>query len=867
MPLKKIYLVEDPLTPATWTEHDHEDVRAFCTERFPEWPKSARIYHKSVADSCDVTPRDIGGVEKLGELEGPFWIVVYPGEMVLFVNFVIGFFAVAAVQFFRGYNVPEMAAQKPKSSNNSLADRSNRERINARIPDIFGTVRSIPDLLSVPYKIFDRHEEVEYALMCIGRGAYNVTDIKDGDTLVRNIRGATVEVYPPFTPLYGAFTMTLNVFGSQFSFTFPVPGSPEIRIGNPIYEPLLFPKRINSINGQTMRPPSDKPYTGLMKFKSPNVIEIQDENQDLTERYESGDPLTITGTAQPVMSSGTYTGRFQANGTILFQTGTSLDGLNVGDSITLAGASYRAGIETVSLNGTYNIIAKGTNSIRLQVGGFGGGWYNIQNYYFRENGYATGYDTFTITKATGEYTLNLDGTYQILAVDATTILLDDPASINAGWNVLSQLENSSTAAMNATIAANGPRYVGPYGVFFPNFRHLYANFVAMNGLYSIDENGNHYDLDVQIVLEVTRVDADDNAIGAPEEFRVVLEGSKTKKQRAVTLRCSPSWATGEHDGRCRIRAWRETGEFVSNDGKDTFVENIQFRDLYALCQFPANTNLGDITVVRTQTRGTLGALVLKELKTNMLVQRKLDVARDGVLVGTNRVDDIITAMCLDPYIGGRSLAEVDIVGMKAVIDDVINYFTQKNAQATMVGDFNYTFDDTDISFEESVAVVANAAFCIAFRRGNVIHLKFEKPSPDSVLLFNHRNKLPGTEIRTVRFGIKDGHDGVEFEYTSPLDDSKSVFYIPEDRSAVNPARHEGIGIRSRIHAYYHAYRIWNKMKYQNVSVEFEATQEADLLVQMDRILVADNTRADTVDGDILEQNGLELTLSRNVELP
>ena len=71
-----------------------------------------------------------------------------------------------------------------------------------------------------------------------------------------------------------------------------------------------------------------------------------------------------------------------------------------------------------------------------------------------------------------------------------------------------------------------------------------------------------------------------------------------------------------------------------------------------------------------------------------------------------------------------------------------------------------------------------------------------------------------------------------------------------------------MGVRNEKQATLQANRAWNKLRYQNLSCEFTATQEAHLLSRYNRILVADNTRQDTQDGQILEQNGLILTLSQ-----
>ena len=132
------------------------------------------------------------------------------------------------------------------------------------------------------------------------------------------------------------------------------------------------------------------------------------------------------------------------------------------------------------------------------------------------------------------------------------------------------------------------------------------------------------------------------------------------------------------------------------------------------------------------------------------------------------------------------------------------------------------------------------------------------------MLFNHRNKLPGSETRTVRFGNQDDFDGVSFQYIDPEDDAQVTYYIPEDRSAVNAKEIESLGVRSKLQAYFHAWRIWNKVRFQNVVTEFTATQEADLLVNNDRILVADNTRPDTQDGEVTGQNGLVINTSQQL---
>jgi hypothetical protein len=224
---------------------------------------------------------------------------------------------------------------------------------------------------------------------------------------------------------------------------------------------------------------------------------------------------------------------------------------------------------------------------------------------------------------------------------------------------------------------------------------------------------------------------------------------------------------------------------------------------------------------------------------------------------TNQADLIFMAACFDPHIGYRPKAEVDVVGIRNTIAEVSYYFGHPRTS-----EFCYTFDSDNLSFEETAQSIANAVFCTAYRRGSTIQLKFEKETENSLLLFNHRNKIPGSENRTVGFGNKNNYDGVNLTYVSPEDDAVITYYIPEDRSARNSQKVETLGIRNGLQAYLAAWRSWNKIQYQNVVSEFQATQEADLLIYSDRILVADNTRTGTQDGEVLGQDVLQLTLSQ-----
>lgn len=856
--MKIVTLALNPLDPETWTTHEVSDVREFLVEQFAEWPSTARIYNEHVSSATDVTPACEADIERLGELEGPFYVVVYPADPVTIIVAIVAVVVVAAVV---------MAAQQPptptlrntqnQSPNNELSERSNKPRPMARIPDIFGTVRSTPDLIAVPYKIFENNEEVEYAYMCIGRGYYDVPtlEVRDDTTRAIDIAGTSVEIYAPFTS--------------------PNSGhAPQLRIGNAINTPVFNVVRSNAVNGQVLRAPNDQFLRGAnnIRFSAPNEIQLNPSaGLDFTDKFAAGDSLTVSGAAE-------YDSYYNETRTIVaFSAGyfrfeipsSTLPAIyQAGKECVLTGAQFSQydpdGFYSASydLSGIYEIASVALES-QVITPEFGGSY---TQYYCRVNlvspssvnpkwSEANGSTSTSaaIRLPNGAELYNLAGTYEVLSVSDTVVTLSNPAAVNAGWSSI-----TTTNYISPTLSTTGPKWVGPFVLDKTDLSQVFANFVALNGLYK-DDGKNQRRFDVTLEIELTPINADGSTRGPAETFQATVEGSATyRSTRAVTLKADPTFT-----GRCKVRARRITPSDLAFEG--SVVDEIKWRDVYSVSPV-SESHFGNVTTVQAVTYATSGALALKERKLNMLVTRKIPTRVSGStftteLYATNDAAEIISAICLDTYIGNRQIAEIDFDAIYNAIDEVKTYFGSDKA-----AEFCYTFDSDNLSFEETVKAVADAVFCTAYRRGNIIKLSFEQETQDSTLLFNHRNKLPGSETRTVRFGNQDNFDGVSFEYIDPEDDAQVTYYIPEDRSAVNPKEFESLGIRNRLQAYFHAWRMWNKIRYQNVITEFTATQEADLLVRNDRILVADNTRPDTQDGEVLSQNVLQLTLSQNVDM-
>ncbi len=408
------------------------------------------------------------------------------------------------------------------------------------------------------------------------------------------------------------------------------------------------------------------------------------------------------------------------------------------------------------------------------------------------------------------------------------------------------------------INSSGYKWIGPFILESVTRDGIIANFVALNGLYK-DDGSVQYAIDVLVRVEITPINSSNVPIGSSYTYDIYVNGSSTNTQtRAASIITSTSTT-----GRCRVRAARITEADTTFTG--TVVDEIKWRDLYAL-SFIDNANFGNVTLLKSKTYATAGALTLKERKLNLLVTRQIKRYLGGGsftsgLESTKKAADIIMHVAQDPNIGNRQLYELDLdsIYQNSYVKP-LDYFGTPEAT-----EFCYTFDKDNLSFEETMQMIGSAIFNTSYRLGNVIKMSFEKSTDDSTLLFNHRNKLPGSETRSVTFGYRNDNDGIELEYVSPDDDAVITYYLPTDRSAVNPEKIETVGVRNFRQAYFLAWRAYNKLRYQNIQVEFDATQEADMSVPTDRILVSDNTRSGTQDGEVISQTGLTIYTSQKVK--
>ncbi|MCG9247029.1 host specificity factor TipJ family phage tail protein [Acinetobacter baumannii] len=832
MSLKKVIIVPDVYDRSTWSEADVEDVLAYIYQQFDVWPENAKIYHNQIAESSDVTPnhpkRINAQLEHIQTLEGKFFVVIEPAEPISLAMWV--FYAiVAATTAYSLYTVltmPKPQAPVAGSSNNELAQRSNQARLNARIPDIFGKVRSYPDLIAQTYTIYKDGIEIEECLMCIGRGYFQILDMRDGDTDVANIAGTSVSVYDPFTSIVG---------------------TPIYQVGESFTELPKFVRTSASINGQTIELPNKAVLeSSNVWFQSPNLI--KGTGLDFTQYFAATDRVALSGAVygfQDVNLSGSI--MVNEDKMVIIESTTNIDNPNLFKGLQLTGALVEISTNVRDLSGQY--VVSGVTKTVIS----GGFHYEITlsnpesvnaNWSYVDNSYTITAGALLNRNANS---ITLDDTYTINSVTADTIALVNPSAINSDWDKLLTLPNQSTQGQEVLVRfdAVSSKYVGWFNFDMTEATQAVFNFFFPNGLFYQDSKGGVWEEKITVIIELQAIDSNGDPVGSITTINQEIRANN-KSQFGKTIYIDLPTA-----GSFRFRLSRTT---ATQAGKTQ--DTCKIKSVYGMADSTIS-DYGNVTVLRSRTVATDGALSIKERKLNCLVNRKLPLDGTGPLQVTRSAGQALINLALDDHIGRRTSAEVDIAQINAEIAKINAYFG-----SDLMSEFNYTIDDDNLSFEEIAGMVASAAFCEPYRFGSLTRLKFEQPQENAVLLFNHRNKVPLTEKRSYTFGVQKDYDGVELEYTSDVDDARVKYIIPEDITPKNPLKITTTGIRNEAQAKVRAWREWNKLRYKYMSCELEVLDESELLIRNDRILVADNTLVDTQDGEVESVDGLIIQTSQ-----
>jgi hypothetical protein len=628
-----------------------------------------------------------------------------------------------------------------QSPNNSLSDRNNKARPNQRIVDICGKVKSIPDVLSREYSRFVDDIEVRVGYYCIARNNLVIEDIKEGDTLMVDVKGSSAGVY-------GAGKSPNN-------------SAPEIQIGDPINENVFGVTQSADAIGQTLTAPNANTVIlkgGSLAFKDGH-IEIPIEDGDLTENFEAGDSVNL-----------------------------------IDIKIFVPGAPGSPGIGTFVIGGnTHSVIAVEPQSI-----------------------------TFDITD---------DDSWDDIGITSRSIEQNDIPKIEEISSVL----------------------IGPFKMSSFKVNRLLVNVNALSGIYKEDSSGRKKTT-VDYIVSYQKLDDNGSTVGPVTPVPQSISGGNSNEKGMTT----------DIDlGAATFVEWNvERVTPLDFDFNGTIVDEIKVNSVFGLSNID-ETDFGNVTTIQTKRTNQFLTTATKTPELNCIATELVQKYEGGVFAteftpNTQAMQSLIR-LALDPFVGRRSAGELDLDLLVAIQDECETYFGTDKA-----GQFNYSFDSTSLSAQETFLSIGKSAFITLWREGRVLKGWFESPQSVPSMVFTHRSKQPNAETWSRKRNTSDSKDSIEFVYTDEVRYTKETLFFPEDKSGLNPLRVEMTGIKGAQQAFWQMMREFNKQKYQEITVDFGATAEGRFVKPNNLISVVKGSRVYTYDGYIVAQDGLLLTLSQDV---
>ncbi|SIQ99621.1 host specificity factor TipJ family phage tail protein [Pseudacidovorax sp. RU35E] len=732
--------------------------------------------------------------------------------------------------------MPNNVNRTQESPNNALGQRENGVRLLQRWEDIYGTVRAVPSQLMATYRKYIGNEEVEFGYYCIGRGYYDVTDVRDADTLLSYIRGAGCRVYAPFTS--------------------PNSGAPQLSIGEAITDPVLTVRRSQEVDGITLfaanqlqlapnalyllarsgpaRVVSSSIAGGTYSIPASSydqILQLQPQ-PNVGSISEIGQTVTIAGVPdEPVVTERTDAVKVDADTRTYTVFGFTGGEARPGDSITFSG------LATPGNNGTFTVQSASGSDVTVVEGGQ--------------------------TTTTGfEYDVDITVTHPVPSFNGSRIIraVEDQRLelTTAVWEVDRLFEVDSPVTI--TVLNGLTDWTDWFTMPATDRNRVWANFLCAQ-LYA--ENGGKFVTTVGYEVQVERLDGALNPTGQVETFSSAMSAASTAQQ-AETVEHYTGWT-----GPARVRARRTTPFLYAWRG--TLVDEVKWVDLFSVSPV-AKAHFGAMTTVHTMTQATTRATSLRRRQLNALVTRRIPVwtgsgfsgAFDaegrhvsGEIYGTGYLRDVLAAVSLDPVFGRRALAEIDMAQISATAAQVA-------AMHPEAANFSYTFDSDEIGYEEAVLMIARACFCEPYRQNGRLRIAFERAQAAPVAMFCHRNKEPNAETITRTFANDADYDGIELVYQDPDTEQAETIRLPVGGNYSKLKKIERPGIRSFAQAWLHACREERKLKGMRQTLESSVTADGRALIPLSRFDSVDNTVFKSYDGEVIGQAGLVLTLSRPV---
>ncbi len=182
--------------------------------------------------------------------------------------------SVAVTQLVPIPSAPPNVNRAQQSPNNELSDRRNRIRRNQRVVDFVGKNPSVLDVVQREFSRFVNGVEERIGAYAVGRNQLDIERLRDGDSLIADIKGASAGIYYPFKS--------------------PNNSTPDVQIGEAINERVVGVHQSNNALGQTIKAPER--IETFMTLATSHVAKmstifgrVTDTSLDFRQLFSAGD--------------------------------------------------------------------------------------------------------------------------------------------------------------------------------------------------------------------------------------------------------------------------------------------------------------------------------------------------------------------------------------------------------------------------------------------------------------------------------------------------------------------------------------------------------------------------------------------------
>lgn len=424
-------------------------------------------------------------------------------------------------------------------------------------------------------------------------------------------------------------------------------------------------------------------------------------------------------------------------------------------------------------------------------------------------------------------------------------------SYNPDYNSVRNIVDNNSVFM---ITVNPFKYVGPF-TLPEKGNEIQIDLAFLRGLrrsvriryvyYKIDENGNE--------IIGTRI----------EKEETINENTYASIYKSIKITELDESMYAIHLGRI-------------DDGNSDLSDQCKVENIF-ICSYQENFKVND-TLIYIRTKATEQATSLKELKFNVEATRKtISYNRNTKEINFNLIPSRSFADAVlheYVYVFGRNANELDLDALYE-IDEKLKLVNPK------LGYFDFSFDDSDMSFGQRIEAICNAARVMTYRDGQKWRFVRNEKKTRPVALFNSLNLVNSNDggIIQKKSSLPSSYDSVHLEYVDATKDNQSGtdkkayinLKIDENNAIVNGIGYRQnkiqlAGCRNRDQAMNRAHLEIRQLLYQRTIVEDEAMQDANFINKGDLVLWSDTWDNSVIQGEIIKIDGNKFYVDQNLSL-